>query len=69
MVTPPDRPQGRGRRLGSPPVAAAARELGLELLQVASVNDPAALARIGTEQAEAPVLCAFGQMIGAELLA
>ncbi|MDX6652545.1 MAG: methionyl-tRNA formyltransferase [Solirubrobacterales bacterium] len=69
MVTPPDRPQGRGRRLGSPPVAETARELGLELLQVASVNDPAALARIGAEQAEAPVLCAFGQMIGAELLA
>ncbi len=34
------RPRGRGRRLGSPPAADAARELGIELHQAADVNEP-----------------------------
>ncbi len=38
VVTRPDRPKGRGRRLGAPPVADAARELGIELDQPADVN-------------------------------
>ena len=46
VVTPPDRPQGRGRRTLPPPVAEAARELGIELLQAESVNDEATLERI-----------------------
>ena len=46
VVTPPDRPRGRGRRTLPPPVAEAARELEIELLQAASVNDAEALARI-----------------------
>src|ERR671928_207963 len=33
VVTRPDRPKGRGRRLSPPPVAEAARRLGLDLLQ------------------------------------
>ena len=40
VVTRPDRPRGRGRRLASPPVADAARRLGIELDQPESVNDP-----------------------------
>ena len=40
MLTRPDRPRGRGRRLASPPVATRARELGIPLEQPASVNDP-----------------------------
>ena len=40
VVTPPDRPAGRGRRLASPRAADAARELGLELDQTPSVNEP-----------------------------
>ena len=35
VVTPPDRPRGRGRKLAPPPVAAAAGELGIELHQTA----------------------------------
>ncbi len=68
VLTPPDRPRGRGRRLQPPPVAAAARELGLELLQVESVNDGALLDRIGTLAAEAAAVCAFGQLIREPLL-
>ena len=39
VVTRPDRPRGRGRKLSPPPVAEAARELGIALDQPASVND------------------------------
>ncbi|HEX8689313.1 MAG TPA: methionyl-tRNA formyltransferase [Solirubrobacterales bacterium] len=68
VVTPPDRPKGRGRRSGSPPAADAARELGIELLQAEDVNDPAALERLRGLRPEAAVVCAFGQMIREPLL-
>jgi len=68
VVTPPDRPKGRGRRSGSPPAATAAGELGIELLQVEDVNEPAALERIRAAEPEAAVVCAFGQLIREPLL-
>jgi methionyl-tRNA formyltransferase len=68
VVAPPDRPQGRGRRMQSPPAAEAARELGIELLQAADVNDEAALERIRAARPEVVVVCAFGQMIREPLL-
>ena len=42
VLTRPDRPSGRGRRVASPPVAARARALRIPLEQPASVNDPEA---------------------------
>jgi len=68
VVTPPDRPKGRGRRSGSPPAAEAARELGIELLQAEDVNDPRALERIRGANPEVAVVCAFGQLIREPLL-
>jgi methionyl-tRNA formyltransferase len=68
VVTPPDRPRGRGRRTLSPPVADTARELELELLQAESVNDEAALERIRAARAQAAAVCAFGQLIREPLL-
>jgi methionyl-tRNA formyltransferase len=68
VVTRPDRPQGRGRRLASPPVADVARELGLELDQPASVNEEEARARIAAARAEAVCVCAFGALIKEPLL-
>jgi methionyl-tRNA formyltransferase len=67
-VTPPDRPRGRGRRLGSPPAADRARELGLEVLQVASVNEPDAVEAIRSATPELGTVCAFGQLIKDPLL-
>lgn len=69
VVTPPDRPKGRGRKLASPPAAEAARELGIELLQAADVNDDAARERIAAARPRAVVVCAFGQLIREPLLA
>ena len=68
VVTPPDRPKGRGRRMQSPPAAEVAAELGIELLQTADVNEDAALERIRAVRPEALVVCAFGQIIREPLL-
>src|SRR3954452_12426072 len=46
VITRPDAPRGRGRRLAPPPVAEAARRLGLELLQPERLHDDAVLERI-----------------------
>jgi methionyl-tRNA formyltransferase len=68
VLTPPDRPRGRGRRLASPPAAEAARELEIELVQAASVNDDEPRRRIAATGADAAVVCAFGQLIREPLL-
>lgn len=68
VVTPPDRRQGRGRRESPPPVALRATELGIELHQTANVNSPESLAAIDAAGIDAAMVCAFGQLIRAELL-
>jgi methionyl-tRNA formyltransferase len=68
VVTPPDRPRGRGRRLAPPPLATAARDLGLEALQTESVNRPDAVERVRAATPELGVVCAFGQLIKDPLL-
>src|SRR5262249_14410999 len=68
VVTPPDRPRGRGRRTAAPPAADASAELGLELLQTESVNRDDAVERIRAADPELGVVCAFGQLIREPLL-
>ena len=68
VVTRPDRPRGRGRRLAAPPVAGAARELGLALDQPEDVNAAEARERIAAEAPEAVCICAFGALIREPLL-
>jgi methionyl-tRNA formyltransferase len=68
VVTRPDRPAGRGRRLTPPPVAELARELGLDLDQPEDVNGPEARARIAAAEPEVVVVCAFGAILREPLL-
>jgi len=68
VVTRPDRPRGRGRRLASPPVADTARALAIELEQPADVNSDAARARIAGVHPQAVCVCAFGALIREPLL-
>jgi methionyl-tRNA formyltransferase len=68
VVTRPDRPRGRGRRLSPPPVATAARELGIEVDQPDSVNSEEARARIAALRPDAMLICAFGALIKDPLL-
>ena len=69
VVSRPDRRRGRGRKVSPPPVVQGARELGIDTLQPESVNAPEALERIAAAQPEAACVCAYGAIIGDELLA
>jgi methionyl-tRNA formyltransferase len=61
VVTRPDRPQGRGRKVQPPPVAVAAKAHGLPLAQPDDVHDIPI-------DADAIVVCAFGALIKGPLL-
>jgi methionyl-tRNA formyltransferase len=68
VVTRPDRPKGRGRRLAAPPVADAARTLGLELAQPDDLNGEPSRERIAAARPEAVCICAYGALIREPLL-
>jgi len=68
VVTRPDRPAGRGRRLTAPPVADAAGSLGLELFQPQNVNEDDARARIAAAEPDVVLVCAFGALLREPLL-
>jgi len=68
VVTRPDRPRGRGRRLQSTPVAQAACTLGIELDQPDEVNGAQARERMAAARPEAVCICAYGALIREPLL-
>jgi methionyl-tRNA formyltransferase len=68
VVTPPDRPKGRGRRTAPPQAAAAALELGIPLLQAERVNDDEPMTAIEGVSPESIAVCEFGQLIREPLL-
>lgn len=59
VVTNPDRPQGRGRQLASPPVKEQALQLGLEVLQPATIKDPTLAATLAARPPDLFVVVAF----------
>jgi methionyl-tRNA formyltransferase len=68
VVTRPDAPRGRGRKLAAPPVAETAGLLGIEVFQPEDVNDDASRARIAAAEPEAVAICAYGALIKEPLL-
>jgi methionyl-tRNA formyltransferase len=68
VVTRPDRPRGRGRRLAAPPVAESARLLGIELIQPEHLNDERTRAAIAAVEPEVVCICAYGGLIREPLL-
>ena len=68
VLSRPDRPRGRGRRMAAPPVAERARTLGIGLEQPERVNESLVGARIAEAQPEVVVVCAFGALIKEPLL-
>jgi methionyl-tRNA formyltransferase len=68
VLTRPDRPRGRGRRLSPPPVAHAARELSIELDQPESINALDARQRVAQARPEVVCVCAYGALIREPLL-
>ena len=62
LLTRPDRPAGRGRRVAAPPAKVAAERLGITVLQP---DRPTAGLELG---ADTVVVCAYGLLIPEELL-
>ena len=67
VVTRPDRPAGRHRRLAATPIGQYAAEHGLATIKPGDVNDADAVGRIRKAGADALVVIAFGQKLGREL--
>jgi methionyl-tRNA formyltransferase len=68
VVTRPDRPRGRGRKLQPPPVAERAALLGIETIQPGDLNADQARAAIESAGPEAVAICAYGALIKEPLL-
>ena len=68
VVTRPDRPAGRGRRLQAPPVAPLARDMGIQVFQPEELNSQVAEERIAGVSPDAVVVCAYGALIKEPLL-
>ena len=68
VISPPPSRAGRGRSLTPTPVAEFAREGGMELLESADVNQGDVAAALAARSTDLVVVCAFGQLIGRELI-
>jgi len=63
VVTQPDRPRGRGRRLSPSPVAACAERAGVPAWRTERVGDPDFVERLRALDAELGIVVAFGQFL------
>ncbi len=69
VLTQPDRPRGRGRRLAASPVKERAVALGLPVLQPESLRDAVARAAIAALAPDVMVVVAYGLLLPPEVLA
>lgn len=67
-ITQPDRPAGRGRPMAAPPVASAARELGIHLLQPEKLRNAAVLEEVSALRPDLLVTVAYGRIVPRALL-
>jgi methionyl-tRNA formyltransferase len=68
VVTQPDRPAGRGRRLTSTAVRSAAERLGLNVYQPASLRDPEAAKPLASARSDLLVVVAYGELLRRHVL-
>lgn len=69
VVTQPDRPRGRGQKETDAPVKARAREVGLPILQPATLKDPAVVQALGAFGSDIGVVAAYGKILTEAVLA
>ncbi|GAA0686739.1 methionyl-tRNA formyltransferase [Kitasatospora atroaurantiaca] len=69
VVTRPDAPAGRGRRLVASPVAQRAEEAGIEILKPAKPSDPDFLARLAELAPDCCPVVAYGALLRQDALA
>ena len=68
VVTQPDRPKGRGRKMVSPPVKQVAEAAGLTILQSASLRAPEVVETLRALKPDLIVVAAFGQILRPNVL-
>jgi len=68
VLTQPDRPAGRGKRLTASPVKQFALEHGIEVLQPATLKDPDAVARVAAFAPDILVVAAYGLILPQSVL-
>jgi methionyl-tRNA formyltransferase len=69
VVTRPDRPRGRGRKLSPSPVKAKAESLGLEVVQPKSLKEAGFMEWLGRLAPDVLAVVAFGMILTPEVLA
>ncbi|HXG33618.1 MAG TPA: methionyl-tRNA formyltransferase [Bryobacteraceae bacterium] len=68
VITQPDRPKGRGQRLGAPPVKEAAERLGLPVYQPERIREAQTVALLAALEPRAMVVVGYGQIIPQEVI-
>jgi methionyl-tRNA formyltransferase len=68
VLTQPDRPSGRGRKLASSAVKIAADALGLSVAQPPTLKNDAALAQLAAWQPDVLVVVAYGLILPRQML-
>lgn len=68
VLTQPDQPAGRGRKLRASPVKLAAKKIGVEIMQPANVNANQCLTALGDYAIDLLVVAAYGQLFSLPLL-
>jgi methionyl-tRNA formyltransferase len=69
VVTQPDRPKGRGRKVAASPVKSLALVHGIPLHQPEKIRDPASLELLKGFHADLFVVVAYGQILSPDVLA
>lgn len=68
VITQPDRPQGRGKKLTPPPVKVTAESHGLKVYQPEKIRESTAVQTISELKPEIIVVVAYGQILPKEIL-
>ena len=68
VVTQPDRPSGRGRKMTPPPVKELADKLGIAVMQPLKLRAPEAFEQLAGWHPDAIVVVAFGQILRQNVL-
>jgi len=68
VVTQPDRPAGRGKKITPPPVKVLAEELGISIIQPQKMKEPGAFEQLQEWAPDVIVVAAFGQILRQKVL-
>jgi len=68
VITQPDRPKGRGKKIEPPPIKKKAKALGIDIMQPSSINSLECIDRIQSFHPDFLVVVAFGQLLKQPML-